>query len=253
MNLEWLKKIFASLTKIPGGIWKNLTWVVTFIGFRRFLIFFFIFVSMIGAIQDSIRERSFYPFISQMGSRMLSADETLYMQVEDLKNHPEKFYVSESDLSSTDKFKAWLKRSGIYLALISTLVFYYINFWVWYKIISPRNTSMVGENIMIVIFIIFIIQFTMSNIILTSQIIKGESNMPIEELKDAPDYKVGLEVAKRVMPGKGLVNFIINLPFLASGLQGDIFKPIYHADESINNKTMGFVNPQNPKPVSINI
>lgn len=178
--LGYIFNLFGSLfAKIIKG-WKISVSLLSVV-----LIFF-------SSIIQSFQEKSFMPFITQVGSKILNADNDLYIKANEV-------LTTTSEISRWTFTKVWT----IFLVNIWILLLVII---VIYMIIKMRNSSAIGANLILAILAVGVIEMFFSFYII-SQDLENTYSMS--------------ETGKQILPFKGVAKFMQALPIITSGIQSD--------------------------------
>ena len=149
----------------------------------------FIFFS---AIVQSFQEASIMPFITEVGGRILSADNELYIKSNEVLLNPE--------ISRWGFAKIW----SVFLVNLWVLIL--IGFLI-YVIVRMRNSSAVGANIVIAVMGLAILEMFFSFYLISQDV----------------DTLSAQEIGKQIIPFKGVVQFTKALPIVTGGVQATPF------------------------------
>lgn len=184
---HFTNSIFGKFIEFFGGLIAKVIkgWKVSISVFSIIFIFF-------SSIMQSIQERTFLPFITQVGSRVLNADNSLYINSETI--------INAGGLTGEMSRWGFLKITTFFLVDIWILL---LVAFIFYQLWRLRNSSAVGANITLALISLVVVQMFFSFYLITQDITKTHT------------YQ---EIGKEIIPFKGVGNFLRALPYL-TGVQ----------------------------------
>ena len=153
---------------VGGGFWKVIASLFAFFfKYWRFTITgFFVMLLFASAITQSMKEKSFYPIVYEVGGRIVSSDATLYEDVLKLKENNWKIPVT---LDPNDRWIAlkvvWAKIMFI-MRVLACLWFIYFTIWVLYKLRELHSKDEVADNVLIAIVLFLLLGMLFSELMI---------------------------------------------------------------------------------------
>jgi len=204
MKEEIIKKsgIFSVLMRI------GLMWAVSI---------FFVVIVLISSVIISFREKSFMPFVTDLGGRVLTADAMAFTQIQEIKVQPQTWYAQEETFKA--KSKAVWNRLINYILLLSAIWFLVMLWYVIFKLFMIRDTTNPFKNGIYAFFSLMIISivFNLMMIAINSTEIRNKN----------PNYSTPYkDLGLAFLPLKGVYEVITNLDFLFGDLVLKIKQPL---------------------------
>lgn len=155
------------VSQTSSGIFSTL-----FKGFRVLIKYWYYFISglalllvLVIGVKDSIQEKSFTPFVYNVGGRIMSPDGVIDIEVEKLKNNPQTTIEPQEFTSYWEKIKFKFGKWGSHIRIFGSFLFLIGLFAVFYIILSR-----IGEkkfvNIFLALSIMILLQLTFVLLIL---------------------------------------------------------------------------------------
>lgn len=198
-------QMFYGMSNIGGLIFR--VWGVVGITF------ILVFMTGLGAVNDSIQQRSFAPFFRKMGGELINHDNKLFASAASIEKAGGLLISVGSDGPGfIDKLKFYWEVFKNFARIAINFWYLYVFAFLFYKlsVLITNNSSAVFSNIVLVLLFLSVFQILANMIIIEDSILEVDGE-PIE-----------FTMSQKFMPFKGLIKFIKVLPLITN--------PIYDGD-----------------------
>lgn len=152
----------SGMAKGTGGTIAGVFKLLFFIKARWTLTILLVLFYSWGALQQSIEQKNFSPFVFEIGGRFASADETLYWQLKEIESNEWRLPSRSIEEGEKEGFwrdtKSLMAKGGLILDIISMGWFVYIMLYFFYWIFNKLNNTQPLANWIIAITFVVLLQ-----------------------------------------------------------------------------------------------